>query len=238
MSRLIPIVIALVAIAALTVVEGTMSERWGDNRLCAYCTTLLDDVPSQIGSWTGTDGEVDDKTREVAGARGYVSRSYTNSATDKRVGVWLIVGHARDTARHTPDICYPYNGFKKTESISKHRLTLPDGRVADFFTTIWGKQNAAGQQLERVYWAWFKPRGNSGNPVSWVAPDNVRMEIAAAPALFKLYFTTSGDDAELPHNEGPCMKFAQEFLSTVDPILQSANGPIPDDFDASTVESI
>lgn len=238
MSRLIPFAIALVAIAALTVVEGTISERWGDNRLCAYCVTLLDDVPKEIGSWTGTDGEVDDKTQEVAGARGFVSRSYTNASNQDRVGLWLIIGHARDTARHTPDICYKGNGFEN-DQITKHRLDLSEGRSAEFFTSVFTKTNSAGQKhQERVYWAWFCPKSNSGDTVNWIAPDNVRMEIAAAPALYKIYFTTFGDAAELSHEESPCMEFAKEFLATLDPLLEPANGAIPDGFDASTVKEI
>lgn len=238
MTRYIPISIAVVAIAALTVVEGVKSERWGDSRLCAYCVTLLDDVPKQVGSWTGEDNEVDGKTQEVAGARGVVSRVYTNPNTQESVAVWLIVGHARDTARHTPDVCYGSQGNKRETPIEKHTLTLGGGTSAEFFTSLFTVKTQAGGIPQRVFWTWFKPVDQSNNQVEWIAPDNVRMEIAAAPALYKMYFTTTGPAAELEGNENAGMKFAREFMAVLNPILQKANTGIPADFDASKVKAI
>lgn len=238
MSRLIPIALAVLAIAALTVVEGLMSERWADSRLCAYCATLLNDVPKQIGDWTGVDGEVDDETREVAGARGFVSRTYSNPNTGQSVGVWLIVGHARDTADHQPTTCYGGNGFKGGDTKTKHTLTLGDGSEAEFFTALFKKTNPLGEQKERVYWTWFKPEADSGKPVTWIAPNNLRLAIGAAPALYKLYFTTNGEAAEEPIDENDALDFAREFLPVVGGILNEGNGSIPEDFDASTVPAV
>lgn len=235
MSRLLPVVIAVVAIAALTVVEGLMSERWADSRLCAYCVTLLDTVPSQIGDWTGVDSEVDDETREVAGARGFVSRTYSNPSTGQTVSVWLIVGHARDTADHQPTTCYGGNGFSGGKSKTKHTLTLDDGSEATFFTALFEKNHPLGTHKERVYWTWFKPETDSGKPVQWVAPDNLRLAIGAAPALFKLYFTTQGEAATEPIEENDALDFAREFLPVVAAALADGNAKIPDDFDPSTV---
>lgn len=230
MSRYIPITIAIVVIASLTVVEGFMSERWGDSRLCAYCATLLEEVPSDIGGWTSTSNDVDDDTREVAGARGWVSRTYTNPDTDEAVAVWLIVGHARDTARHTPDVCYTSQGNTRETDITRHALDLEDGSRAEFFTAVFNVQGELGVLPQRVFWAWFKPKGDADAPVEWIAPQNVRTEIAAAPALYKLYFTTSGAASEADGDANVGMKFAKEFLSAVNPILKEANGAVPDDF--------
>lgn len=238
MSRVIPIVIAVIAIAALTVVEGIMSERWGDNRLGAYCVTLLDDFPKEIGTWTGIDSEVDAMTQEVAGARGYVSRSYRDSESNKAVGVWLIVGHSRDTADHVPTTCYTGNGFRYGNSKAKYTLTLKDGSQVHFFTALFEKDGPLGVLKERVYWTWFKPNANSGEPVEWIAPDNLRLEVGAAPALYKLYLTTGGAAAEADLDKSDCLDFAQDFFPVVNAALRSANGEIPDDFDPSTVAGI
>lgn len=239
MLRIVPIVIAVVAIVALTVVEGLMSERWGDSRHCAYCASLLDQIPMQIGEWSATDNEVTEIERKGAGARGYVSRTYRNAATGKEVGIWFIVGHARDTFRHTPDICYGANGFKMQDNQSRYQLTLDDGEQASFFTAIFGKPGAIGGEMrQRVFWTWFKPDAGSGDPVVWRVPDGmtasaIRYEFAAAPALYKLYFTIGGAESDAPGDESVAMDFAREFLPTVEPILAPANGEIPDGFEAS-----
>lgn len=236
MTRIVPIVIAVLAIVALTVVEGVMSERWGDNRLCGYCASLLDNVPKTIGEWTATDNQVTEIERKGSGARGYVSRTYHNDATGKDVGVWFIVGHARDTFRHTPDICYGGNGFTMEGNQARHELPLEDGKKATFFTATFGKSSAMGGEMkQRVFWSWFKPDTGSGEPVVWRVPEGmtssaIRYEFAAAPALYKLYFTVSGPEADSPPDHSVAMVFAREFLATVDPIVAPANGEIPDGF--------
>lgn len=238
MSRVIPAVVAVVAIAVLTVVEGRMSDRWGDNRHCGYCATLLDDVPKQVGSWMGTDNEVTAEEREGSGAKGYVSRLYRHSSTREEVGVWFIVGHARDTFRHTPDICYGGSGFETEGEQDRHDLDLGDGKKASFWTSVFVRDTGIGPPLkQRVFWSWFRPRAGSGDPVEWVVPDEmggaaIRYEFAAAPALYKLYFTTSGAAAESAGDQSVCMEFAREFLAAVEPLLAPANAEIPDTFAA------
>ncbi|QDV72372.1 exosortase-associated EpsI family protein [Botrimarina mediterranea] len=236
MTRVIPIVIAILAIVSLTVVEGVMSERWADSRHCGYCASLLDNVPTKIGQWESTDNKVTEVERKGAGARGYVSRTYHSNAKGKDVGVWFIVGHARDTFRHTPDICYGSNGFEMQSDQTRYELPLEDGKQASFFTATFAKPDAMSSGMkQRVFWTWFKPDANSGEPVVWRVPDGMtasalRYEFAAAPALYKLYFTVSGADAEAAGDESVAMEFAREFLASVEPVIAPANGKIPDGF--------
>lgn len=229
MARLVPVLIAVLAVAALTVVEGTMTERWADNRHCAYCATLLDDVPNAIGEWEGEDSDVETYMQEAAGARGFVSRTYRNDATGQRVGVWFIVGHPRDTARHTPNICYAGQGFDTDEEPTSESLKLADGSEATFKTMLFEKSMPQGTHRERVFWTWFKPDLDSGEPVTWQAPDNQRTAFGATQALYKLYFTTYGEDAT-EVDESVCLEFAQDFFAAVEPILQKANEEIPADY--------
>ncbi|MEO0529662.1 MAG: exosortase-associated EpsI family protein [Planctomycetota bacterium] len=235
MSRLVPILIAVIAIGALTFVEGRLSDRWGDNRHGAYCASLMDDTPKQIGAWVGTDNEVTDEEREGSGAKGYVSRTYVNSAAGKQVGVWFIVGHARDTYRHTPDICYGGSGFKMDDTQRRYQMTLENGTPASFWTAVFTRDGIGGSQKQRVFWAWFRPEPGSGDPVTWSVPDGksdlaIRREYSAAPALYKIYFTTSGSAAEAEGDESVCMEFAREFFAAVNPILAPANETIPEGF--------
>ncbi|MEQ8848397.1 exosortase-associated EpsI family protein [Botrimarina sp.] len=231
MLRVLPVVLAVLAIATLTVVQGFYTERWVSSEHAAYSASLLNKVPKQIGEWEGTESEVDDDTLETAGADGYVSRGYTNPSSGKSVGVWLIVGHARDTARHTPDVCYRASGYKPAESQDRQYLTLDDGREVSFFTNLFERQTpAGGMERQRVFWTWFKPAEGSGEPVTWFAPKNVRYEIGAAPALYKLYFTVSGEEANKPPEDSVALDFAKTFIAATDPILSKANGEVPPGF--------
>ena len=111
----------------LTVVEGKISERWGDNRLCGYCATLLDDVPKRDRfDWTG-DGrrgrpKVTQEGRWGAGVSS--TRTYTNETSPgQAVGVWFIVGApARHGAPHPRHLLRRAAGSRtmQTLSVTKH----------------------------------------------------------------------------------------------------------------------
>lgn len=230
MVRLLPVAIAVLAIVSLTVVEGIRTGRWIDtDRPLAYCASLLNDIPTKIGDWKGQDDEVDSDVLVVAGADGYVSRMYRDPASNRVVNVWLIVGHAHDTAEHTPDFCYPSQGFAQTEATNRFTITMDDQPDADFWTGVF-EGGGSGAPAKRVFWAWFKPEVDGG--VNWVAPEQSRWHFGNTPRLFKLYFTATaegeGDDVDL--NESDCVEFAREFLPVVEPILQRANEPVPEDF--------
>ena len=112
MMRQMPIILGVLALVGLTVAEARMSGRFeGSDITEEQFAAMLKNVPLDIGDWHGTDQPVGEIERQTAGARGYVSREYKNAITGEAVGIWLIVGHAKDIMRHTPDVCYPSSGF-------------------------------------------------------------------------------------------------------------------------------
>lgn len=234
MNRLIPVVVAVVAIVLLTIVEGSISDRWSDsNRAAAYCATLLNDIPDTIGDWEGVDEEVTDAVIEVAGAEGFISRDYRNKNTGQRVNVWLIVGHARDTAEHTPDICYPSQGFRQCQKNTQYPITLPNGKEVGFWTAAFEQKVGIQKAASRVFWTWFKPALSGEGDVTqvdWVAPENARFHFGSTRALYKLYFTANGVDPEQAPEESVCLEFAGEFITVANEVLKKANNEPPADF--------
>ncbi len=237
MVRLIPFVIAALAILVLTFVEGSMTDRWVDvNQESAYCATLLDQIPAKIGKWEGADQEVDSLIQKTAGAQGFVSRTYRNKSTDEQVAVWLIVGHARDTAEHTPDICYPSSGFDQSQAIATYPIEVEGEAPAKFFTAIYSKGSTLGKVRDRVFWSWFKPSGEAearGDQVEWIAPENSRFYFGSTRALYKLYFTARAPSGDQDPSDSVCVGFAKEFLPVANSILAKANGGVPEGFKAS-----
>jgi Protein of unknown function (DUF3485) len=234
MMRAIPIVLAVVAIAVLTVVEGVVSDRWTNvNREATYAAYLLDEVPSEFGDWKGVDQLVDEETQRVAGAEGYVSRTYTNEATGQQVSVWLIVGHARDTAEHTPDVCYPASGLNPREENAPFTMTFEGQPSMRFWTAMFvSNRAAAGPVCQRVFWTWFRP--TDGESKGWEAPrGNARWYYGSARALYKMYFTTATKDPDEAPEASPAAEFAKEFMPIVNEVLAKANLGAPDDFDAA-----
>ena len=236
MSRTIPLVIAAIAIVALTYVEGSITDRWVDvNVPSEYCASLLSEVPVTIGDWEGVDEEVDEEIQKTAGAQGYVSRVYKNAKTGQRVDVWLIVGHARDTAEHTPDGCYPSSGFQQKDPNEVHEIQAPEQPTGKFWTAVFQRESALGVSANRVFWAWFKPTlgdsdKGSGESVEWIAPENSRFYFGSTRALYKLYFTAALKDPDQAAGDSVCLDFAAEFLPVVNEILKKANSSVPEDY--------
>jgi hypothetical protein len=221
MMRQVPIILGVLALVGLTVAEARMSGRFeGSDMTEEQFAELLKNVPLEIGDWQGTDQPVGEIERQTAGARGYVSREYKNTITGESVGIWLIVGHAKDIMRHTPDICYPSSGFIMRAPENSLQSFVFDGQeMGEFFTNTFVKEDLSGRQLKRVFWSWHKP--SDDGTVEWKAPKIVRWEFGNARSLFKLYFTSNMRSLQETTDESSAMKFAKEFLPVVDRALST-----------------
>ncbi len=236
MFRQLPLILGVLALLGFTYAEARMSGRFqGSNMTEEEFTALLKNVPMDIGDWQGVDQPVDEQVKKTAGARGYVSRSYRNSITGEVVTIWLIVGHAKDVSRHTPDICYPSSGFTTRAPENSLQPFVFDGKsLGDFYTNTFVKEDAGGRQLVRVFWSWYKP--SDDGKVEWKAPKIVRWEFGNAPSLYKLYFTSNMKGFSETTDESPCLKFSKEFLPAVDKALSTIQAAPADQNDAATAE--
>jgi hypothetical protein len=230
MVRYSPIIVAVLLIVGLTIVEINMTDRLaGTNVTAEQRAALLDKVPSVIGDWHGDDVPVDPKVRKQAGAIGAVDREYHNVRTGEKVRLWLIVGHAREVSNHTPDICYPSQGFQqRAPESSIYPMVFPDQPKTDFLTNTFLLENASGQQLKRVFWTWYNPmnKANEGK-VAWEASTNARWHFGNTRALYKMYFTSSMRDPKETAEQSACIRFAREFLPEVSKALSDVESETP-----------
>lgn len=230
MVRYSPIVVAVLLIVGLTIVEINMTDRLaGTNVTAEQRAELLEKVPVKVGDWHGDDIPVDPTVRKKAGAVGAVQREYHNVRTGEKVRLWLIVGHAREVSYHTPDVCYPGQGFEaRAKENSVYPMVFPDQPKTDFLTNTFVRNNASGPQLERVFWNWYNPsnKANEGKVV-WEAPSNPRWSFGNARALYKMYFTSSMRDPKETAEQSPCVRFAREFLPEVNKALTEVQSETP-----------
>ncbi|NOY41025.1 MAG: exosortase-associated EpsI family protein [Planctomycetes bacterium] len=235
----LPLVLAVVLIASLTLVEGIfMKDRWRDSDVAAAeFGKRFANVPKQIGPWTGQDMPVDDLVKKTAGAVSYVQREYVHNTTGRTVVLWLIVGHSRDIVRHTPTICYPASGFRQDGALLRQPFDLPDGSRAEFFTAKFDKEDAYTHHKERVFWAWNHP-----DTRKWEAPhtssgsENARMHYGLARALYKLYFSSAVMDDESTTDDSAAAKFAQLMLPEINAALFPEEAPADEAEDATVAE--
>jgi hypothetical protein len=230
MLRYSPIILAVLLIVGLTIVEIKMTDRLASTNVTAeQRAELLAKVPSTVGDWRADDIPVDPHVRKLAGAIGAVQREYRNIRTGEKVRLWLIVGHARSVSNHTPDICYPSQGFEQRASEnSMYTMVVPDQNDTPFLTNTFSRQNSSGQQLERVFWTWYNPMNpeNHGKVV-WEASTNARWHFGNTRALYKMYFTSSMRDLKETADQSPSVRFARDFLPVVNKALTEVYSDMP-----------
>jgi hypothetical protein len=220
MSRYLPIVLGVLVIVGLTIPQIVMSDRFASTNVSAdQRAELLKNVPKKIGDWHGEDLPPNQTLREVAGAVGAVERVYRNIRTNEKVNLWLVVGHARDVSRHTPNTCYPAAGFEqRAPENSLYPMEFSGVPKAAFWTNTFFKEDIDGRRLVRVFWSWYNPEASEGKVV-WEAPENSKWHFGNSRALYKMYF--SGEMRELGEmpEQSACLRFAREFMPVVNEAL-------------------
>ena len=212
----VPVAVTVVLIAALTFWEGLYSDRFRSSSIdAAEFGKRFASLPMEVGAWKGEDHKVDEKTLEVAGAVNHVSRTYTNAETNQSVDLWLIVGHARDVGRHTPDVCYIAQGFAQDGTKQKHRVEVSGEEPSSFYTARFRREDQPGAPT-RVFWTW---NANEEEEHDWVAPDNQRTHFGNNTALYKMYFTARMPDRDEPVADNVAMDFAKVMLPVVNRAL-------------------
>lgn len=228
MTRYIPIGLAILVIVGLTIVEIQMTDRFsGANVSAEQRGKLLSMVPKSFGDWQSEDKPVDERVQKTAGAMGLaISRDYRNTRTGEKVGLWLIVGHARDIAFHTPDVCYPSSGFQtRSRENSLYPMVVQGLPDTPFLTnTFYKEDQLTGRTLIRVFWTWFNPEEDDNNgKIIWEAPSNARLRFTNTRALYKMYFSSEMHDHMETAEQSACLHFARDFLPIMDKILSDVN---------------
>jgi hypothetical protein len=215
--------VAGVLLVGLTFAEAQFSDRWAESNVSPEeFAARFAKVPMEIGDWKGEDQPVLDAVLKKTGAVGYVSRAYRNQKTGQEVTLWLIVGHARDICRHTPDVCYPSSGFHKQSQENSHHSIPVEGleEPAEFFTNSFIREDSQQRALMRVFWTWYKP--DETGEVKWQAPEYFRFVFGNSRALYKMYFSAPMTSPTQTADQSPCIEFAQEFLPLADEALSDA----------------
>ncbi|MEX0937909.1 MAG: exosortase-associated EpsI family protein [Pirellulales bacterium] len=237
MLRFLPALLAVALIVFLAIVQGLWSDRWAKSNIDAReFAARLGEVPMQIGTWQGEDQAQDERVLRSAGAVGSVSRVYTNTRTSEQVSAFIVCGHSRDVAGHTPEECYPGAGFTQ-EGPSRKRNIETDDQVAQFYTTTFRKESPEGVQRLRIYWAWSRTPG-------WEAPNSARIEYAGERALYKVYLIHDIARSRDTEADNPSINFARIFLPEVTQRLYGdqaagaeASGDVPAESSAEPAEA-
>lgn len=222
LSGLWAVALSAALVIAVTMVQGTMTERWAPasrDEVERVSRLLEERFPKQFGNWE-VEHELEGDPRELAraGAVGHVSLVFRNTRTKSRVSTFVVSALPHDASGHTPDRCYPGAGFSVGES--EHRLTVPlaDGRKAEAYTGTFVK---SGQTL-RIFWTYGVPSSHENIELDWIAPQLARISLAPFPAVYKLYAIVDETRLGASQSMAECEQLMAELLPALDASLAAA----------------
>jgi hypothetical protein len=121
------------------------------------CPFPLKQIPRTLGQWKNTtdDQKLDSQTMRITGSTEHLIRTYSDESTGVRLVVLILFGPVEPVIPHTPDVCYPANGFRKVdEPISRKIKLFKDSSTKEEGDTAVNFRSAVYQKLrllEGVY---------------------------------------------------------------------------------------
>jgi len=222
MTRYIPLGIGIALVLIATIVHGSMTLRWtgGSSEAVAAISERYQEIPNKIGDWVGRDTQMNPQELVAAGATASISRQYTNTKTNKVVQVFMVCGLARNTAVHTPDICYVGQGYRMERPPYVVDLVTGDTKSRAYVDTF-TKQTPQGAIHQRILWTW-----NGGD--GWKAPDAPRVTYRGWSPLNKLYLIAVAKTSEqaAAAEKAELAEFANIFLPLVSKTLYPPAEPV------------
>jgi hypothetical protein len=108
-------VLACLLLGSSAVVRGVQERRHLDEAsYLETCPFPLKEIPTTLGVWKllpDGERELDRRTMRITGGTDHILRTYVDDLTGVRLVVLVLFGPAQPVTPHTPEICYPANGF-------------------------------------------------------------------------------------------------------------------------------
>jgi hypothetical protein len=195
-------------VASLGVVHGVYTDRWGPSGQLEQALAGLPRIPSRIDKWGGEDLPFDLQELSRAGIRGGVFRRYTNQDTREEISFLVVCGRGGPISVHTPDICYAGAGYQQLDKEQRKEVAIGDGSSHTFSVARFAKPGVVPTQME-IYWTW------SRDGIDWRAPENPRLALARAPALYKMYVSREFKPKSREESRPSCETFLRQALPAI-----------------------
>ena len=128
-----PVMIAAITASFLMLILG-LGYRVLAARLAGPVATnpirpeALEQLPLQIGDWTGRDVPLDKAIIRATDTDAHINRSYSRSNGLEFVSLYIAAGvKARDLMPHRPEVCYTGAGWTLIGKVDSIELPLSDG---------------------------------------------------------------------------------------------------------------
>jgi hypothetical protein len=151
-----------------------------DPKAIASAVDRLSKFPSQIGAWTSTPAEIDERERRLGEISGYVRREFRHAETGRAVVLTILCGAAGPLSVHPPTACFEGVGYSLVSGPSVIGLADDSQLTISLNKATFRLQDSAVSEAVRVFWGW-------STDGEWDAPANPRLTYRGQPVLYKLY---------------------------------------------------
>jgi len=120
------------------------------------CPFALDEFPKILGTWhvdEGVSPKLDPDIARIAGANAYLLQNYIDQKSGAVVLVLILYGPARSVFGHSPEVCYPANGYQPVMPPAEHQfLDSTSPFPVRFRSAFFSKKLGATNRYEEVYY--------------------------------------------------------------------------------------
>lgn len=157
------------------------------------CPFPLADMPLRFGDWESQPDDVevlDDQTIRITGSTDRIVRRYVNKYIGVQITALVLYGPAEPVIPHTPDVCFPANGYGQDGPVTYAEVAVGKQKVP-FRTAAYTK--SAGGKKDRVR-SYYSFRLNDGG---W-SPDvgGGKQFYRSNPGVFKVQIQRKMSDGE------------------------------------------
>jgi hypothetical protein len=169
----------------------------------------LEQVPMNLGTWTGTATEMDPRIVEATGSTDHVTRRYVDGRTGVMLDVIILYGPTSDVFIHSPELCYPKAGFASAGETLTRQVPGPNGPIP-FRSLAYSKGEGAHVDRQEVFYSW---RYNG----RWSTSVSSPKESARIPGMYKVQIARRISARESRAVSNPC----EAFLELLVPDLEA-----------------
>jgi hypothetical protein len=126
-----------------------------ENEKCPFALNV-NEFPKVLGSWHMSEGaspELDPEIAKIAGANAYLLQNYIDQKSGAVALVLILYGPARSVFAHSPEICYPANGYRAVTPPADRQFVDSTSRFpVRFRSAFFTKTVGATNRYEEVYY--------------------------------------------------------------------------------------
>lgn len=224
-------IVGCVLVAASGLVRVRQEQLFADASLSVKESPFpLRDLPTSLGGhWEMIqEEELEAETQQIAGCSDYMYRFYANTHTGVMLKVLVAFGPATQVFPHSPDICFPSQGYQATGKTRQVPVAVNSSEsevspTVPFRAMTFSRPNAGREEyIESHFSYWHDGRWD---------PDakDTKQKFQHRPAMFKVQVDRTISSSERDASQSASEEFVAALVTELNQRIDKwVNSPDPD----------